>query len=208
MWAALALGVWDCSVFSCLFTNQKGKLYISSSSKSDCRAEIKIRRGKSSEKCLLFQFSPSCWLLTGKQLLLCFPFLLGGSCPARVLGLEHRGPNGTEHVPRPHRLPWASTHRDLHSQVGPGAASRLFFFFCSVTEFITVTDKLMNKLIINVNENLIHLLFKRCNNFDSSVCRALCRCTVKAECGKLKIERDKTKLTTWEAAYKYLQCLL
>lgn len=113
--------------FSCLFTNQKGKLYISSSSKSDCRAEIKIRRGKSSEKCLLFQFSPSCWLLTGKQLLLCFPFLLGGSCPARVLGLEHREPNGTERVPRPHRLPWASTHRNVHSQVGPGAASRLFF---------------------------------------------------------------------------------
>lgn len=125
---ALCLGSMRLLRFSCLFTNQKGKLYISSSSKSDCRAEIKIRRGKSSEKCLLFQFSPSCWLLTGKQLLLCFPFLLGGSCPARVMGLEHREPNGTEHVPRPHRLPWASTHRDVHSQVWPGAASRLFFF--------------------------------------------------------------------------------
>lgn len=51
----------------------------------------------------------------------------------------------------------------------------------------------MNKLIINVNENLIHLLFKRCNNFDSSVCRVLCHCAVKAECGKLKIEWEKNK---------------
>lgn len=61
-------------------------------------------------------------------------------------------------------------------------------------DFIAVTDMLMNELIINVNENVTHLLLTNVVIL-IEVCGDLCQRVVKTECGKLKIEQEKSRKT-------------
>ena len=61
-------------------------------------------------------------------------------------------------------------------------------------DFIAVTDILMNELIINVNENVTHLLLTNVVIL-IEVRGDLCHHLMKTKCGKLKIEQEKSQKT-------------
>lgn len=63
----------------------------------------------------------------------------------------------------------------------------------------------MNELIINVNENVTHSLLTN-TVILKEVRGDLCRRVMKTECGKLKIEQEKSQKTNnWESVYRNLQ---